>query len=273
MDINNIILPYQIVDVFEKPYTYPYYEYFIKIPSDFPITFRANVFLSYKNHPWEDFDIEVFRNYYYSEFDRDFDHYFPQQDKMRGYKFILTMGGGRRKLYGYNNEREDFRTEEYMYYFMIICFHMSLFAQVICRCCGIDVMHAFHKSSHCPYLNCGGGGLMHPTHTMVEADLYPFSGRCRDRYLYFFKKISHHLEETVVSFLEGGKRNYDKEKYTFLVEKMSGKISQFRNICHEVSNTMIVNLEKGQTSREIKQSGIDAWGYFLTQEELYPNSK
>ena len=67
-------------------------------------------------------------------------------------------------------------TREKSFYFSFCVFFHCLQAQAIFKLSGRGVMYRFHAETGVPMISCGLGGVMHPAHTLYEAELLPEQG-------------------------------------------------------------------------------------------------
>ena len=67
-------------------------------------------------------------------------------------------------------------TREKSFYFSFCVFFHCLQAQAIFKLSGCEVMYRFHAETGVPMISCGLGGVMHPAHTLDEAELLPEPG-------------------------------------------------------------------------------------------------
>jgi len=120
--------------------------------------------------------IEGYKSYYSSlEF---------QKDLMRWFDVSKSCTRPRFPWIGYadryfNKQRPNgmpAATREKSFYFSFCVFFHCLQAQAIFKLSGRDVMCRFHAETGVPMISCGLGGVMHPAHTLYEAELLPEQG-------------------------------------------------------------------------------------------------
>lgn len=120
--------------------------------------------------------IEGYKNYYSSiEF---------QKDLMRWFKVSKSCTKPKFPWIGYadryfNKQRPNgmpAATHEKSFYFSFCVFFHCLQAQAIFKLSGREVMYRFHAETGVPMISCGLGGVMHPAHTLYEAELLPEQG-------------------------------------------------------------------------------------------------
>jgi hypothetical protein len=123
-------------------------------------------------------------------------------------------------------------TSEQNKYFVMLTYYTAVVPQVICKVYGKQVMYAFHKASTWPIISCGLGGIMHPRHILLEADLlYPAtaknSKKILEANLFFKSEALPFFKNEIESFLSGGEPNANNDSYKFLINACEGKRDTF----------------------------------------------
>lgn len=128
------------------------------------------------------FSIESYHNYYGSlEFQRDLMSWFDIRQSCTTPKFpwigFASKSGNQHRKPGIPSS-----TREKSFYFSFCVFLHCLQAQAIFKLSGREMMYRFHSETGVPQISCGLGGIMHPAHTLLEADLFPV-GAEEDAYI------------------------------------------------------------------------------------------
>ena len=119
------------------------------------------------------FSIENYHNYYGSlEFQRNLMSWFDigQSSTTPKFPFIRFASDFRNPHPRPSNPSS---TREKSFYFSFCVFLHCLQAQAISKLSGREMMYRFHAETGVPQISCGLGGIMHPAHTLLEADLLP----------------------------------------------------------------------------------------------------
>lgn len=117
--------------------------------------------------------IEGYKNYYGSvEFQKDFMSWFTVSHDY-GNKRIPFVGFATRRSNPNRKEGLPSENREKSFYFSFCVFFHCLQAQAIFKLGGRKKLEQFHSETGAPWINCGLGGVMHPSHTLLEAELLP----------------------------------------------------------------------------------------------------
>lgn len=120
--------------------------------------------------------LEGYKSYYSSiEFQKDLMRWFEVSKSYTRPKFPFICYADRY----FNKQRPNgmpAATREKSFYFSFCVFFHCLQAQAIFKLSGRGVMYRFHAETGAPMISCGLGGVMHPAHTLYEAELLPEQG-------------------------------------------------------------------------------------------------
>lgn len=117
--------------------------------------------------------------------------------------------------------------------FPVAIYFTSLIPQVIQCVKDKKAMDDFHKSSSCPLISCGLGGVMDPIHTLWEAHLMPCKGCNVEQLIETIKEAEVIISHDTVEFLRGGQSNFNEKAYQNLVNSMFDKIDMVQECIHD----------------------------------------
>lgn len=163
------------------------------------------------------FILEDYRCYYSSvEFQRDMMSWFDismQSYKKQKFPWIGFASGFRNS---HPRPSIPSSTKEKSFYFSFCVFLHCLQAQAIFKLSGRDIMYRFHAETGVPQISCGLGGIMHPAHTLLEADLLPVGAEVEA----YIKMIDIILPEVRPQVEELGKYADTDELYKIIEDEI-----------------------------------------------------
>ena len=107
-------------------------------------------------------------------------------------------------------------TREKSFYFSFCVFLHCLQAQAIFKLSGREMMYRFHAETGVPQISCGLGGIMHPAHTLLEADLLPVGAEVEA----YIKMIDNVLPEVRPQVEELGKYANTDELFKIIEDEI-----------------------------------------------------
>lgn len=192
-----------------------------------------------------EFNEEMVRNYYLSNFGRDLKEYFQHEN---GYRSNDILFVDRRRFdprFSRSSGNPTGCSVENNFIFAGLFSYMVLTQQSINKICGADVQKDFRECTGWPWISAGMAGPDFPVRNMlIEAVLYPCEVE-KTNYVRMLAVVKEMMDRELFDFLtEKNAANLKEDAYRRLITAVTGKVDRIMSSITEEINSLISDINE-----------------------------